>query len=315
MTRELLILRHGKADAWTGGKDFDRPLTNGGKRDVQRVGVWLQGRDALPDATVTSPAERAQTTAEKCLKAGGGNTNGMTTDGRVYEASRDTLLDVLAGFPDGPGRLMLVGHNPGVEALASHLSGIPAGMAPGFLVRLEMPDDWSDLKRNAATLMEIVNPDDLPIQFPYPAPGAEDLRPRPAYYYKQSSVIPYRWHEGQLQILVISSSKQKHWVIPKGIKDPGMSPQDSAAKEAFEEAGVEGRVWNDAIGGYTYDKWGATCKCTVYPMEVTRTIPEAEWEESHRERLWVTPEQAAGRLKQSALRCFVIDLAALLNDS
>ena len=45
----------------------------------------------------------------------------------------------------------------------------------------------------------------------------------------------------------------------KGIKDPGLSPRESAAKEALEEAGIEGEIADAALGSYTCEKWGATC--------------------------------------------------------
>jgi phosphohistidine phosphatase len=125
-------------------------------------------------------------------------------------------------------------------------------------------------------------------------------------------VIPYRLQGSRPEILIVSSSQRKHWVVPKGIKDPGLSPQESAAREAWEEAGVEGRVADEALGSYRYEKWGATCTVDVYPMEVTRVIPEAEWEEQHRGREWVTPEVAQRRLRQAELRPLITALLARL---
>ena len=72
--------------------------------------------------------------------------------------------------------------------------------------------------------------------------------------------------------------------------------------EAWEEAGVEGEVAADALGEYSYSKWGARCTVTVYPMKVTRVVPEDEWEECHRGREWMSPKKAASRLKQKELR-------------
>lgn len=312
MTRELLILRHGKADSGSGMTDFERPLKDKGKRDIQRIGVWLQEREALPDTTVASPAERALVTAQKSLKAAGMSTDALSKDKRIYEASRNTLLDIVANFSDNPGRVMLVGHNPGLSSLVGYLAGPFMGLAPGMLARLAMPADWRNLDGGCARLLDLVDPSTLPRKFPFPHAGASEYRDRPAYYYTQSSVIPFRQNGNRLEILVIESSKKKHWVVPKGIKDPGLSPQESAAKEAWEEAGVEGRVLDQPLGEYVYDKWGSTCTCTVYPMEVTKVIPEAEWEESHRGRRWVTPEQASEHLKQEALKDLVLDLAAKL---
>ena len=114
------------------------------------------------------------------------------------------------------------------------------------------------------------------------------------------------------QILIIASSNMKHWVVPKGIKEPGLSLRKSAAKEAFEEAGIEGKVEDQPIGAYVYQKWGASCHVEVYPMKVTKVLPEHQWAECRRGREWVTPALAATRLNQSELASMVRLLAKRL---
>lgn len=308
MTRELLLLRHGESDWSMNGPDFDRPLKDRGKHDAQRIGVWLARQALMPDLMVSSPAARARVTAERLVEAMDMAAGGIREDRRVYDAGLSDLLAVLADCPADAERVMLVGHNPGLEILLQYLTAgeldIPADgrlLPASTLARLAMPEDWRGRVKGAARLESITRPGSLPEKFPFPSPHGSELRERPAYYYTQSSVIPYRISKGQPEILVISSKRKKHFVVPKGIKDPGLSLQASAAKEAWEEAGVEGKVGAEPIGDYGYEKWGATCTVTVYPMEVTRMVPEAEWEESHRGRQWVTPEQAAKQLKQSAL--------------
>ncbi|MCU7959864.1 MAG: NUDIX hydrolase [gamma proteobacterium symbiont of Bathyaustriella thionipta] len=133
-------------------------------------------------------------------------------------------------------------------------------------------------------------------------PAGKEQRDRPAYYYTQSSVIPYRINKGQLQILIVRSSKKKHWIIPKGIAEPGYSLQDSAKKEAWEEAGVEGKVSQTALGSYLYIKWGAQCTVSVYPMRVSRELAEKDWQESHRGRRWVSVKEAGDCLRQEQLQ-------------
>ncbi|MCU7814138.1 MAG: NUDIX hydrolase [Candidatus Thiodiazotropha sp. (ex Lucinoma kastoroae)] len=138
------------------------------------------------------------------------------------------------------------------------------------------------------------------------------MRDRPAYYYNQSSVVPYRIQEGKPEILVVMSSKRKHWVLPKGISEPSLTLQASAAKEALEEAGVEGDVSDKPIGSYTYEKWGAECTVQVYPMRVSRELSEDEWEERHRGREWLSPKQAVKRVKQPELKPMIQSLAKQL---
>ncbi len=122
----------------------------------------------------------------------------------------------------------------------------------------------------------------------------------PDHYYRQSAVIPLRKNKGDLEILMISSRKKKRWVIPKGVKEPDLSSQDSAAKEALEEAGIEGRVSSAAMGSYQYQKWGGTCTVEVFPM-IVETM-HAEWEESYRDREWVSLEEAIERVTEEALK-------------
>lgn len=70
-----------------------------------------------------------------------------------------------------------------------------------------------------------------------------------------------------------------------------MTPHDSAAKEAFEEAGVLGSVTDEELGRYRYSKWGGTCIVRVYPLYVEELL--AEWEDMHvRKRRVVTPREA-----------------------
>ena len=319
MTRELLLLRHGKSDWSTGVDDFDRPLIDRGKRSAQRVGAWLAQQDMVPDVIVTSPAERALVTAQKACKAMGYGDQGIYMDKRIYAADLDALLEVLADCPADAARIMLVGHNPGLEELlvwlASEAVPVPEDgklLPTGTLARLQMPADWGALTAGCARLVSITRPATLPEKFPYPAPDGKELRDRPAYYYTQSSVIPYRVRDGKPEILVIASSKKNHLVVPKGIMEPGLTPRESAAMEALEEAGIEGEIGDVELGSYTCEKWGATCTVAVYPMKVTHVIRKKEWEESHRGRSWVSPEKAARKLRQKALRPLVKKLVASL---
>ena len=321
MRRELLILRHGKSDWSAGTDDYHRPLKDRGKRAAQRMGVWLAQQGLLPDHVVSSPAERAMVTAEKTCKVMGLGTQHIHSDGDVYEAGLQDLLRVLAGCPGKAQRVMLVGHNPGLEQLLEYLVAgqLPATddgkrLPTATLARLTMPADWQRLESGCGALLSITRPAALPKKFPFPRPDSRERRDRPAYYYSQSAVIPWRLRAGKPEILVIASSKNKHRVVPKGIKEPGLTAQESAAREALEEAGVEGRVGNEPLGSYRVEKWGATCTVEVFPMEVTRVLSESEWEERHRGREWLAPEQARKCLKQDAFRPMIDALVARLGE-
>ncbi len=108
---------------------------------------------------------------------------------------------------------------------------------------------------------------------------------------KQSGVIPFRYHADELELLVITSSAGRRWIFPKGIVEPNMTPQESAATEAFEEAGVEGNVLEPALGSYDTRKWDRDWTVTMYPLEVT--VEHKRWREKEfRERMWVSPRKA-----------------------
>ncbi len=299
--------------------DFDRPLKDRGKRGAQRLGVWLRQQERVPDLVVSSPAERAIVTAQKAVKAMGGNAGDILQERRIYAARVDDLLQVLAELPPDVRRVMLVGHNPGLEYLIEFLADRPIPLPSdgkllptACLAILELPDRWQGLKAGAGRLLGITRSSELPKKFPFPDHTGKLLRDRPAYYYSQSSVIPYRIRDGQIEVLVVMSSQRKHWVVPKGVSDPAARLQDSAAKEAFEEAGVEGEVGEVALGSYRYEKWGAECTVQVYPMRVTRILEEAVWEERHRGREWLTPKQAIKRLKQTQLQPIIETLVKQL---
>ena len=319
MARELMLLRHGKSDWTEQVEDFQRPLKDRGKRGAQRIGVWLLQQQLQPDYVISSPAERAIITAEKAVKVMGQDADAIVRERRVYAARVEDLLQVLSEIPKEAERVLLVGHNPSLEALTEYLEGkrIPLPkdgklIPTATLARIKMPSDWSELKPGDGELHSITRASSLDKKFPFPDHTSTEMRDRPAYYYNQSSVIPYRIKDGKPEILMVRSSKQKHWVVPKGISEPWLTLQASAAKEALEEAGVEGEVADEPLGSYSYKKWGAECTVQVYPMRVSRLIPESEWAENHRGREWLTPLKAIQRIKQPDLKPMIKQLAKRL---
>ena len=168
MKRELLILRHGKSDWSYDCEDFDRPLKKRGKRGAEHMGLWLQQQKLVPDLVISSPAVRAITTARRCCKAMGFSAEKIRIDKRVYEASLETLIKVLQACPDKTRRILLVGHNPGLEMLVRHLSHktvkTPADgkvMPTATIAHFSMPDEWDRLGAGCAKLRAIVRPSSL----------------------------------------------------------------------------------------------------------------------------------------------------------
>jgi 8-oxo-dGTP pyrophosphatase MutT (NUDIX family) len=124
------------------------------------------------------------------------------------------------------------------------------------------------------------------------------------WIYNQSGVIPYRRAEDGIEILLIKSRSGKRWVIPKGIIEHELSPQESAQKEAYEEAGITGQIIKEMVGKYTYKKWGGTCTVQVYLLEVEKIFEE--WpEDFFRTREWISVEEATKRVDEEELKKFI----------
>ena len=71
---------------------------------------------------------------------------------------------------------------------------------------------------------------------------------------QQSAVIAYRRQKQEMKIVLVTSLETFRWVLPKGNIETGLSPRESAAREAYEEAGVEGEVARRSVGTYEYVK-------------------------------------------------------------
>lgn len=317
----LLILRHGKSDWTTGLEDFHRPLVGRGRKGARKMGAWIRHLDLIPDAVLSSPAARAKATTEAACKAMGFPLDKVIWDERLYEAPGTQVLSVLAAAPKKAKRLLLVGHNPGLEELLHLLVGdppeIPADgklLPTAALARLEVAGDWCDAGSGCAHLLAVTRPGEVPDdETTWAKPLYRSaLGPIPENFFTQSAAIPWRRVDGRLEFLLVASRTGKRWVIPKGVQELGMTAHDSAAKEAFEEAGVRGTIDPEPLGSYEYAKWGGTCTVTVFGLEVNECLPDGEWVESHRMRLWLASEKAARRVDEPGLRAILEKLATRL---
>lgn len=136
---------------------------------------------------------------------------------------------------------------------------------------------------------------------------------KPIYYYSQSGVIPFRYKKGKLEILLITSMGGKHWIIPKGIIEPDLSSEESAMEEAFEEAGVRGRIVSKSIGEYEYSKWGGICNVKVFPLAVEKTLDDYP-EDNLRKRKWVGIEKAISMVDIKQLGELIKSLPVFLGE-
>ncbi|MFH7026174.1 MAG: NUDIX hydrolase [Heteroscytonema crispum UTEX LB 1556] len=117
----------------------------------------------------------------------------------------------------------------------------------------------------------------------------------------QSGVIPYRVENGKIEVLLITSRSRQEWVIPKGGIVNGMSPPDSAAKEAWEEAGVIGEVDVNQLGTYMYGKRGNIYQVQMFLLRVEKVLED--WQEaSQRQRQWLDVNKAIERIEKPSLK-------------
>lgn len=144
--KTLLILRHAKSSwANTYLSDHDRPLKKRGKRDAPRMGRLLRDEELLPDLIISSSAKRALDTAEAAAAASG-------YDGQIdvtrafYHADSETYIDRLKPLPKEVNRVLIVGHNPGMEELLTELTGARERMPTAALAQVNLPvEDWADI--------------------------------------------------------------------------------------------------------------------------------------------------------------------------
>ncbi len=122
----------------------------------------------------------------------------------------------------------------------------------------------------------------------------------------QYGVVPVRLGAGGgLEVLLITSRDTGRWVVPRGNPIAGKSPAESAAQEAFEEAGIIGTVEPQAIGSYSYEKRrrpGLAVPAIVHLFRMSVEEERGDWpEKSQRERRWFSAVEAAAAVDEAEL--------------
>lgn len=140
--RELILLRHAHAESpMPGQADLDRPLSSAGLGEAEEAARWLRAQSLLPDRVLCSPARRTRETLDVVLA---GNVDiDCRLDQSIYEATPGALATLVDAHAD-IDRLLVVGHNPGLEQLVALMhsgqSGDYRGMPPASIAVLTLPD-------------------------------------------------------------------------------------------------------------------------------------------------------------------------------
>lgn len=129
---------------------------------------------------------------------------------------------------------------------------------------------------------------------------------------RQIAALPYRKHGGRVEILLITSRETKRWVIPKGWPMAGRTDYTAAKQEAFEEAGIEGRIGKKPIGSFAYQKRlkngdDQPCRVDIYPLKVQNL--KRNWpEKAERTRAWFSVKEAAYQVRDADLELVILRL-------
>lgn len=168
--KSLTLLRHAKS-AWDDpvARDFDRPLNPRGRRAARTIGREMSRLGLTFDVILASPAQRVVETLAEVSQTF--PMDAPKYDKRIYLASTAALIDLVRESEVSVERLLLVGHNPGLESLALTLinaqpstlrTELEAKYPTGTLAEIELPiTRWADIDEESGTLTRFIRPRDL----------------------------------------------------------------------------------------------------------------------------------------------------------
>ncbi|MDJ0461876.1 histidine phosphatase family protein [Streptomyces sp. H27-C3] len=166
--RRIVLLRHAKAD-WPQVSDHDRPLADRGRMDAPTAGARLAETGIPFDLALCSTAARTRETWKLVVQALPHRPRTVYEE-QLYEASPGELIALLNETPDDVNDLLVIGHNPGVHAVAEALTGTGEGDAPARMARSGFPTSsfavigftgpWKFLEHGVGNLVDYWAPHD-----------------------------------------------------------------------------------------------------------------------------------------------------------
>ena len=153
--KTLLLMRHAKS-SWKDSslKDIDRPLNKRGQKAAPRMGEKLKEVGLKPQAILSSPALRARDTAEMVAKKSGFKKDVRLIDS-FYMGEPDAYLHEIVQLPDDLDRVLVIGHNPGLEAFMQILTREIEALPTAAIANLSLPvEHWSELTLQTAGKLE-----------------------------------------------------------------------------------------------------------------------------------------------------------------
>ncbi|MGW1229479.1 SixA phosphatase family protein [Streptomyces sp. NPDC001478] len=166
--RRIVLLRHAKAE-WSNDSDHERPLAERGRKDAPVAGRKLADSGIAFDLALCSTAARTRETWKLAVHEMPERPRTVYEE-RIYEASPGELIALLNETPDEVRDLLVIGHNPGMHAVADALSGDAEGDALARMSRGGFPTaafavvaftgGWKTVEHGVGTLVEYWTPND-----------------------------------------------------------------------------------------------------------------------------------------------------------
>jgi len=154
--KTLYLVRHAKSSwKYPGLDDFERPLNKRGRKSAPLMGKILKKLKVTPDLIISSPANRAATTARIIASKVKYPLEKIRYSETIYEFSSNALLHYINQFDDSVNKTMVVGHNPALTDLANYFGGEPISNIPTcgvFCVELDI-SSWTNIFEHCGKLI------------------------------------------------------------------------------------------------------------------------------------------------------------------
>ena len=162
--KTLFLLRHARAlEKLSGQKDIERELAAVGLQNATRMGIYLKQQQIKFDIIISSPAERAKTTALLIAEQIKYDTSKIHFNEEIYEASARTLLQVVNQLKNEWSKVLIVGHNPSVSYLAEYVTTQEVGnVTTCGLVEINFDTkSWADISEGTGDMISYQHPENL----------------------------------------------------------------------------------------------------------------------------------------------------------
>ena len=159
--KKLILMRHAKSDWNNSLDDFERPLSERGKKEAPIMGKFIKNEDLIPDLLISSPSQRTKETLDLILNEVKEDIKIKFND-IIYENSYSKIVNLISGTDDKIKTLMILGHNPSMEELSKYFTGLDNfydKFVTSALVLIKFDiKDWNEVKKVKGELVYFKTP-------------------------------------------------------------------------------------------------------------------------------------------------------------